>query len=175
VSTSLTVRSAGLEDVSALASLIERCDRTYIEWAPVGWIPPSSERDRANLAEEIQDDAAWTRVATDDGDEPLGLVSWRVGRATRRHSDPVVGAAHLAALFVEPSSWRSGIASALLATAETAMRDDGFDLATLWTPAGAPARTFYERRGWVLSERRRWSTHLELPLVGYEKRLSDEL
>jgi GNAT superfamily N-acetyltransferase len=48
-----------------------------------------------------------------------------------------------------PERARAGIGSALLASAEQAMRDAGFKDALLWVLArNADARAFYERAGW---------------------------
>jgi len=51
------------------------------------------------------------------------------------------------------------------------MKEAEFERALLWTPIAAPARRFYERCGWRLDGRDRWSTELHVPMVGYEKSL----
>jgi GNAT superfamily N-acetyltransferase len=85
----------------------------------------------------------------------------------------VPGVAHVSAVFVDPSRWGQGIATALLGQAEEAMCARGYHLGRLWTAEEGPARHFYERRGWRHDGRRKWHDRLGLDIVGYEKRPMD--
>ncbi len=60
----------------------------------------------------------------------------------------------LAALYLLSPVWRAGIGSALLSTAEIALRDAGINTATLWVlEANDGAKSFYQARGWKLDQR----------------------
>ena len=78
---------------------------------------------------------------------------------------------HVSAVFTHPDRWREGVAAAMLAAAERAMRADGYAEAQLWTPEQAPARRFYEAAGWTHDGRRQWLPELALPIVAYTKPL----
>lgn len=61
---------------------------------------------------------------------------------------PAVG--EVRSVYVDPSVAGRGLGSVLLVAAEEALRSWGADEATLWVVAGnAPARAFYEARGWA--------------------------
>ena len=67
------------------------------------------------------------------------------------YSEPEFGSdlAHLRNLYVARSQWGSGLATALLRTAERDARDRGFTALRLFVAEGqARARRFYEREGW---------------------------
>jgi hypothetical protein len=51
------------------------------------------------------------------------------------------------------------------------MRADGFREMQLWTPRDAPARRFYDARGWRADGREQFSEDLALALVGYCRQL----
>jgi GNAT superfamily N-acetyltransferase len=60
------------------------------------------------------------------------------------------GCGELAALYVAPEHWRSGVGSALLAVVRRQLLVFGHRQAILWVLVGnAPAEKFYERDGWV--------------------------
>ena len=85
--------------------------------------------------------------------------------------EPIPGRAHVSAVFTHPDRWREGIAAALLALAEEAMRTEGYRTVQLWTPREAPARRFYEATGWRHDGREQWLDELALPIVAYVKAL----
>jgi GNAT superfamily N-acetyltransferase len=106
------------------------------------------------------------------------LVAYASIRPARRdetpggaEGPPLIGVAHLAALYVHPACWRQGIGAAMLARAEAAMRGRGYGAARLWTPEGAPAERFYAARGWRRDGRSGWDGWLGLHMVGYATRL----
>jgi len=171
LSRDLEVRPPRPDDAAAMAKLMVRGNSTYRDWAPRFWQPPAFERTQSQWNLRLREKERWTRVAIDDNENLVALVSWR---PAREHGDEGIerpGIGYVSHLYVEPSRWGAGIASGLLALAETAMREAGFASAMLWTPTAAPARGFYERCGWRLDGRERWSTELHLPMVGYEKHL----
>ena len=63
--------------------------------------------------------------------------------------DEAASTGALTTIYVAPERARGGIGSALLASAEEAMRDAGLTDALLWVIGeNADARAFYERAGW---------------------------
>ena len=88
-----------------------------------------------------------------------------------RALEPVPGRAHISAVFTHPERWREGVATAMLACAEDAMRTAGYAEAQLWTPEQAPARHFYEATGWTNDGRRQWLAEIAMPIVAYVKAL----
>ncbi len=167
----LEVRPAGPGDASAMSKLMVRGNSTYRDWAPRFWQPPAFERTRSQWNLRLREKDRWTRLAMDREENLVALVSWRPAGEHGDEGVPVPGVGYVSHLYVEPSRWGAGIAGGLLEQAETAMREGEFRSAILWTPTDAPARGFYERCGWRLDGRERWSTELHLPMVGYEKQL----
>jgi GNAT superfamily N-acetyltransferase len=171
LSRNLEVRPPRPGDAAAMAKLMVRGNSTYRDWAPRFWQPPGFERTKAQWHLRLREGDRWTRIAIDAHENLVALVSWRPAGEHGEEGIPVPGVGYVSHLYVEPSRWGGGIASGLLELAESAMRDGEFRRAILWTPTDAPARRFYERFGWELDGRERWSTELHLPMVGYEKSL----
>lgn len=165
-------RAARPGDGDGIVAVVRACDESYRDWTPDGWEPPADEaRERLRWAERLKDGAHHTEVAVDTDGTVVGLVSWAQALEMALPPRPVPGLAHVSAMFVHPRRWREGIASRLLERAERAMAAAGFERAELWTPEEAPARRFYEARGWEPDGRRQWFEDLRLPIVGYEKAL----
>ena len=108
--------------------------------------------------EAVADPDVETYVAEDAG-EAVGSVS--------------VGDVFLRTLYVVPSSWRSGIGSALHDLALVRLRDRGCSTAKLWTlEENWEARRYYEKRGWTLNGETRVVPFPPNPIdVGYSKEL----
>lgn len=166
------VRRAQPRDVDGVVALIAACDESYRDWARPGWEPPGVTGERARWTERLVDDDFHSEVAVEDDERVVGLVSWTQALELPPLPMPVEGLAHISAVFVHPSRWRQGVAACLLGRAEAGMLAAGFDRAELWTPTEAPARRFYESRGWRPDGRTHYYVELELPLVGYEKHLT---
>jgi GNAT superfamily N-acetyltransferase len=154
----VNLRPLRRDDLPALTELAHRCDQTYLDWAPRGWTVPVAP---PNWADRYLEPAAWALVGWDD---PQLIASV----AFRPHSKEV---AHLGQVIVDPSRWRQGIATRLIALAEDEMRARGYVREQLWTPVGAPAQKLYEALGWSLDGRREWHPWAGLWMVGYAKAL----
>jgi GNAT superfamily N-acetyltransferase len=171
LSRELEVRPPGPHDARGMAALMVTGNSTYREWAPRFWRPPGLERTQAQWHLRLREDDRWSRVAFDRQGTLVALASWRPAREHGEEGPSAPGVSYVSHLYVHPNRWGNGIASGLLALSENAMSDGGYARAILWTPADAPARGFYERCGWRLDGRERWSGELQLPMVGYEKHL----
>lgn len=139
-------------------------EATWEEWAGPGWEAPEASDERRRWRDRIDDPRAWNVVAA-GGDELLGCVSFTDARDDDGRVTPA--RAHLTRLFVAPEHWGRGIGGELMRHAVEEMRGRGYSRAQLFTPAAnAPARGFYERHGWRLSDARarRWRG---LPLARY--------
>jgi GNAT superfamily N-acetyltransferase len=180
----LTLRAPTRDDVAGLAALVAACDETYREWAPAGWTPPPAGRELDRWRGRITDGSWWTRIADERDGRIVGLVCYTQavvqrtlpaapGRAAEGvlTIEPIPGRAHVSAVFTHPDRWREGIAAALVASAEAAMRAEGYGEVQLWTPREAPARQFYEATGWRHDGREQWLAELALPIVAYVKPL----
>lgn len=90
------------------------------------------------------------------GDRTVGFV----GVCPSRDADVEPGTGEVAAIYLLRPWWDRGIGATLLDAAEAALVDHGFDEATLWVLAdNVRARTFYERRGWVVDGGERTEDH----------------
>jgi len=99
--------------------------------------------------------ATWTENLADpkrlllvalDAEVIIGFCSFRPSRDAQAPA----GVGEISAIYVEPARWRGGHGSALMAVALVEARERGFSELTLWVlEANAPARAFYEARGFV--------------------------
>ena len=90
------------------------------------------------------------RLVAEDEDGRL------VGFATAGASRDTGGEGELYAIYVLPEAWGGGAGPALMRAALEALREEGFETATLWVLEDNPrARRFYEREGWSLDGGRR--------------------
>ena len=167
----LVLRAPHSGDARGMASLMVRGNSTYREWAPRFWQPPGLERTQSQWHLRLREHERWTRVAIDHDEALVALCSWRPASEHGEEGPKIPGVSYVSHLYVDPSLWGNGIASGMLELAEESMTNAGYTRAILWTPTRAPARGFYERCGWRLDGRERWSSELRLPMVGYEKPL----
>jgi GNAT superfamily N-acetyltransferase len=182
----LVVRPPAPGDVAGIAALVGACDESYRDWAPDGWEPPPPGRELDRWRGRITDGSWWTRVAQEPSGRVVGLVCFTQAVVQRMLPsppgrpdagegvltvEPILGRAHVSAVFTHPGRWREGIAAGLLAIAEDAMRAAGYREVQLWTPRDAPARRFYEVTGWRHDGREQWLADLALPIVAYVKPL----
>lgn len=161
--------AARLEDAERLALLSQAAKRTYREWAPPGWQPPSLDAERARWARRLTERAGWTLIALDPAGA-LGTIHFTDARADHGTGKAIIGRANLSGLFVSPARWGEGVGSALLDAAVAELRSRGYQSAQLFTAtANRRSRSFYERRGWRATD---LDTHKhdDLWVVRYELR-----
>jgi ribosomal protein S18 acetylase RimI-like enzyme len=152
------------EDAPALIDVLARCDETTAEWAPEGWVPPSTEGDAERLAERMMDPNTHVTVAVDGDGTPVGFSTFRPGDSP--------GGGHISNLFVDPRHWGAGIGRGLLARAEAGIRERGWAVGELSTQVlNARARDLYERAGWRDTGGRHPQKEDGLEMAEYEKKL----
>jgi GNAT superfamily N-acetyltransferase len=96
----------------------------------------------------------WQRLVTERGSTTLVAVRERrvegfCAIATpARDDDATEATAEVAAIYVAPESWRTGVGNALLEVALEGLREEGWDEVTLWVfAANDQARSFYTHHG----------------------------
>jgi GNAT superfamily N-acetyltransferase len=165
----LVPRPLAVEDAEAVASLIVACDRTYLDWAPAGWETPAEDEELERCRRWLQEPGSWSLGVLDDTEELIGLT---MIRPATFEDEAIDGMGHLRALFVRPDRWRQGIATALLKEAEEEMVRRDYGLGMLRTPVGAPARDFYEARGWARVGDDEYLEVIGMRVSRYEKALN---
>jgi GNAT superfamily N-acetyltransferase len=163
----VNLRDATIADRDELVDLVLRCDESYRDWAGPELRVPARDEEIAHWHRRFADPVQRIRAAEIDG-AVAGTCAWTQAREAHGVGPLLPGRAHVSAVFVDPRHWRKGIAATLLGEAIDAMRASGFTSVQLWTPEGAPARSFYESQGWTLTGRRLHMPELNLPLVMYE-------
>lgn len=109
------------------------------------------ERRRAGWERNIAD-TEWPRsgtlVATEANGNVVGFAN--IGPARDGDGDPLV-IGELAAIYLLPEAWGSGVGRRLMLAAVNVLRDAGYAEAILWVLEGNErAQRFYEIGGWQL-------------------------
>jgi GNAT superfamily N-acetyltransferase len=177
------LRAATAADVEALAALhswswqvtygpmLRRADRALLTvderrrlWERVLLRP--ADRESTFVAESVAGDA-------------IGLIF--VGPSEDHDAAPRHDIGEVHAIHVAPPLHGRGLGARLLAAGEAAMRENGFETATLWViRENAGARAFYERQGWQpdgATKRGPMGGFEGLPVVDevrYARRLDDQ-
>jgi GNAT superfamily N-acetyltransferase len=135
----LAIRTAETSDVDEIASLHAAAWRAAFTFLPSRFLQGMTAS--AVLGKWKEDLASPTTsmfVAIHDGCV-TGFLQLRIDRRE----------GEVLALYVDPSSWRQGVGSSLLAFGESWLEAGGVDTAVLWTATESQqSRRFYERRGW---------------------------
>jgi GNAT superfamily N-acetyltransferase len=143
-----TIRRATAEDADALARGAVEGVADYVAFAPAGWAPPDLLAELAHTRVVLADPVFHCYLAELAGEVVGQVTVVPAAHAARPVDDPELG--HLRNLYVARSQWGSGLASALLRTAEQDARDRGFAKLRLFVAEGqARARRFYGREGWA--------------------------
>jgi GNAT superfamily N-acetyltransferase len=168
-------RRAGANDLGVLIADVQAGFDSYVEFAPLGWVPPEVELDGDRMAEVLADRDTWALIAL-DGPDPVGHIAFTPARQRTAGepwaSSPLIPRlAHLWQLFVLPPWWGRGVASQLHAAAVAEIRTRDYEAVRLHTPSlHARARRFYERRGWRVAGEQ-WNEDLVLMLTEYRLQL----
>lgn len=168
---SISTRRARLADADIVVADVQAGFDSYVEFAPLGWVPPHVEADRDLIEELLADPATWALLAFADGTQAGHIAFIPARRRTAGQpwatSPATPGLVHLWQLFILPPWWGQGVAPLLHDAALEEMCAQGYDTARLFTPAlHARARRFYERRGWEATDEQ-WNERLALMLTEY--------
>ncbi len=130
------------------------------------------EARRVGWAQTIAD-ADWPRtgtlVATEANRNVVGFA--HVGPARDDDVDPAV-VGELAAIYLLPGVWGSGVGRRLMAAAVGVLRDAGFGAAILWVLEGNErAQRFYKIGGWQLDSAAKDIVIADTPLAEVRYRL----
>lgn len=169
--TGLTIVVAATADAARLAAVSHAAKATYRAWARCGWQPPTMRIELERWLRRLRDHAGWTAFVL-EGRRAIAAAHITGARKKRGQGDPIWGRAHLGGLFVIPDRWGEGAGSLLHDRAVTEMTDLGYGEAELWTAIGnGRSRTFYQGRGWQVSEKQEAHLHDGLWQLPYERRL----
>ena len=147
---SLTIRTPQAGDASGLGRVHVRAWQAAYAGGlmPDDYLNSLSQTERASMWRTSLENAPRERttrlVATID-DEVVGFAL--VGSAGDDDNDDL---GELYAINVDPDYWGTGAGPALMDSAATALRANGFTSAVLWVhPDNERARRFYTARAWV--------------------------
>ena len=144
----IEMRPARPEDARQVAQVhVSSWRHAYRGMLPDENLEPLSIDDREAMwlgASSDPDPKSGTFVAEIEG-RIVGFASF--GRS--RDDDAPAGTGEVPAIYVEPAALGTGVGRELLRAATDALRDAGFDRASLWVlEANDLARRFYEKAGW---------------------------
>jgi ribosomal protein S18 acetylase RimI-like enzyme len=163
------IRDATLQDVRAIAEI-------GIDGWRVGYrgIVPDDDLARISVADReagwvavISDPTARTFVAETGGE----VAGYCLLARPSRDEDAAAHTAEIAALYVSPTRWRSGIGSTLLAAALAELAGGPWTVATLWVfAANERGRAFYAKHGFEVADEA-VNEYTGLPVVRLRRRL----
>jgi GNAT superfamily N-acetyltransferase len=144
------VRDATVDDARAIAGINVRGWQTaYRGVVPDTTLDEMSIDELAGrFVESMKDQERTSRVlvATDGSGGVLGYAS--VGPPREPDHEPE-GAGEVYAIYVDPTAWGTSVGRELFASAQDALREQGYARAFLWVLDDNPrARRFYEIAGW---------------------------
>jgi GNAT superfamily N-acetyltransferase len=141
----VSVRPARPGDVAAIVEVAQRAWTKGFE----GVVPPDVMPDADEMARLIG------RYVAQPG-EPVTVAVAELDRQLRGYvtfgpaGDAETAVGEVYALYVDPSSWRSGAGRALVDHALARLAESGFSEAIVWTLAETPrSRRFYEALGFI--------------------------
>jgi GNAT superfamily N-acetyltransferase len=154
------IRVAVLADAEGIARVhVATWRAAYRGILPDSVLAEQSEAKRTRQWREwlVRDDIA---IVVSESD---GIVTGFASSGVSRDADAKPGAHEIHAIYVDPSSWRSGYGRALMARTIELARAKGATSLTLWVlEKNDPARRFYESLGFALDGGRKESDLVEL-------------
>jgi ribosomal protein S18 acetylase RimI-like enzyme len=159
----MLVRDATPEDAEAIAGIHVRAWQVaYAHVFPPERLAGLDEAARARRWREgLESD--WSALVTED---LSGFVS--VGPSRDEE-----GEGELYAIYVSPENWGTGRGRILMEAALAALREAGFEEATLWVLDDNPrARRFYEAAGWYTDGATKEDEFLDTPVSEVRYRIS---
>jgi GNAT superfamily N-acetyltransferase len=145
-----TIRRATRDDAHAIALIhVRSWQHAYRGLVPDALLDGLSVEQRRTIWRQLLDNngAMFTLVA-ERATEPVGFCSMTT--PSRDDDDAAETTCEVAAIYVAPQAWRTGVGYALLATALHDVRQDSWHEVTLWVfSANAGAVAFYNGFGFV--------------------------
>jgi GNAT superfamily N-acetyltransferase len=167
----ITTRRATIDDLGVLIADVQAGLDSYLEFAPLGWVPPDVAADGERIAVTLAHSGTWALLAL-AGSDPVGHIAITPARQAEAGQPwasraVIPGLGHVWQLFVLPAWWGRGVAPLLHTAAVAELRTREYEAARLHTPSlHARARRFYERRGWRVNGEE-WNEDLTLMLTEY--------
>lgn len=144
-----TVRRATRDDANAIADIhVRSWQVAYRGLVPDALLDGLSVQQRRTIWSQLleNNDDSFTLVAERDA----ALVGFCSMATPSRDNDAAEATCEVAAIYVAPQAWRTGIGHTLLATALHDVRQDGWHEVTLWVfAANAGAIAFYNGFGFM--------------------------
>jgi GNAT superfamily N-acetyltransferase len=146
-----TVRDATIADAEAVAGIhVRSWQAAYRGLIDQAFLDALSITDRTERWRGIFNDphplTLGTLVALHD-ETPVGWVSFG---ASRDEAETVNSNGEIYGIYADPTSWSTGVGTALLTAAERRITEAGHTRAHLWVLDGNDrADTFYARHGWA--------------------------
>jgi ribosomal protein S18 acetylase RimI-like enzyme len=169
-SAAMTVRAAGIDDAIPIARVhIESWRAAYRGLMADDLLAGLDLAQRILLWRRILSASEWPTLVVEDEGAVVGFCYI----CPARDSDLDVRAwAELVAIYVDPTTWGRGCGRLLCERAIDEARNRGATSMAVWVlEANAPARRFYEGRGFVTDGTRKTDETLGLPEVRYVKEL----
>ena len=145
----MRLRTATVDDALAVAAVhVAAWQVAYRGLLPEACLAALTPDARRTTWEQTLAHGEWplrVTLVAESADAVLGFVSFYPSR----DDDATVVTGEVAAVYVHPRHWRSGIGSLLLDGAVSALRSSGCREATLWVlERNGGARSFYVQAGW---------------------------
>ena len=164
------LRLARIEDAETIATIHVCAWRVAYEGiVPAQYLTSLSVQERANLWRRVISEQRGTVLLAVTPHGEVGFISFGPSRDKDGQEK-----AEVYAIYVLPQFWHQGVGRELLEEAERQLQDSHFTALTLWVlEKNAPARRFYEARGFRLDAARKEETigGLLLTELRYEKRM----
>ena len=143
------LRTATVDDAPAVAAVHVAAWRdAYRGLLPEGYLAALTPDGRQRRWEQTLAETEWPVRATLVA-ETAGAVVGFVSFGPSRDADSPVPTGEVAAVYVDPRHWRSGIGARLIDGAVSALRTAGCREVTLWVlEQNARAQHFYRQAGW---------------------------
>jgi GNAT superfamily N-acetyltransferase len=146
----VSIRRAGADDAMGIAIVhVRSWQAAYRGLTPGDYLDSLEADQRLPAWERILGEAQWPGTGTfvaEDGGEIVGFASIC---PARDEDAEAAGAGELAAIYVLPGLWGTGLGRELMTSGLAALSDAGFGEATAWVlDTNSRARRFYQAGGW---------------------------
>ena len=166
----IRTRCIEADDVASVAQVhLDSWNAAYRGLVPDEFLEEFTFEKRKDIATRaLADDTQETVVIEDDG----GILGFVVCGASRDEDAQPGITGEIWGIYIDPAHWRQGGGRELAQHAQTAQRQRGFTVATLWVLEGnSAAREFYENLAFRLDGGRK-TVELGAPLAAVRYRKS---